>query len=103
MGVTQSRGLHSGKRSGRGTSSLDEGTSDESTGGVESCLQRDNPRGAWAIGARKAWDDLAARQHGGAALSRATAKGLAEAGLSGADLAVVLEVSPQRVSQLLNA
>jgi len=30
-------------------------------------------------------------------------KDLAESGLSGADIAVVLDVSPQRVSQLLNA
>ena len=83
--------------------SLVESISDESTIDVEICPQIDNPLGDEVIAARKAVHDLAARQHEVAALSRATAKGLAEAGLSGADIAVVLEVSPQRVSQLLNA
>ena len=55
------------------------------------------------IGARKAVRELAERQHQVAALSRATAKALAKSGLSGADIAVVLDVSPQRVSQLLNS
>lgn len=53
--------------------------------------------------ARAAVDDLAARQKSVAERSRQTAKALAATGLSGAEVAAVLEVSPQRVSQLMNA
>ena len=53
--------------------------------------------------ARKAVHELGERQREVTALSRAAAKDLAESGLSGADIAVVLDVSPQRVSQLFSA
>jgi len=55
------------------------------------------------IAARRAIHELGERQREVAALSRAAARDLANSGLSGADIAVVLDVSPQRVSQLLNA
>ena len=55
------------------------------------------------MAARNAVYALGERQREVAALSRAAARDLADSGLSGADIAVVLEISPQRVSQLLNA
>jgi DNA-directed RNA polymerase specialized sigma subunit len=82
---------------------LVEGIGDESTIEVEIRPQIDNALGEEVIAARKAVHELAERQHEVAALSRAAAKDLAGPGLSGADIAVVLDVSPQRVSQLLNA
>lgn len=50
--------------------------------------------------ARDAVRELDERQREAAARSRKVARRLREAGLSGADTAVVLGVSPQRVSQL---
>jgi DNA-directed RNA polymerase specialized sigma subunit len=83
--------------------SLAEDISDESTIDVEIRPQIDNALGQEVIAARKAIQELGERQREVAALSRAAARDLAESGLSGADIAVVLDVSPQRVSQLLNA
>ena len=103
VGVTQSRSLRSAARLAREYISLVEDISDESTIDVEIRPQIDNVLGEEVIAARKAVHELAERQHVVAALSRATAKDLADSGLSGADIAVVLDVSPQRVSQLLNA
>jgi DNA-directed RNA polymerase specialized sigma subunit len=80
-----------------------EDISDESTIDVEIRPQIDNALGQEVIAARKAVQELGERQREVAALSRAAARDLAESGLSGADIAVVLDVSPQRVSQLLNA
>lgn len=51
--------------------------------------------------ARDAVRESDERQREAAARSRAAARRLREAGLSGADTAVVLGVSPQRVSQLI--
>lgn len=53
--------------------------------------------------ARQAVAALAEQQRQTAALSRAAAAHLIEAGLSGADTANVLGVSPQRVSQLVGS
>ena len=103
VGVTQSKSLHSASRIAREYISLVEGISDESTIDVEIRPQIDTALGAEVIAARKAVHELAERQREVAALSRAAAKDLALSGLSGADIAVVLDVSPQRVSQLLNA
>ena len=50
---------------------------------------------------RAALDHAERAQRGAAARSRALALRLREAGLTGADIAVVLRVSPQRVSQLM--
>jgi DNA-directed RNA polymerase specialized sigma subunit len=103
VGVTQSKSLHSASRIAREYISLAEGISDESTIDIKIRPHIDNALGDEVIAARKAVHELADRQREVAALSRATAKDLALSGLSGADIAVVLDVSPQRVSQLLNA
>jgi hypothetical protein len=50
---------------------------------------------------RAALEDAERTQREAAARSRGLALRLREAGLSGADIAVVLHVSPQRVSQLM--
>jgi len=103
VGVTQSKSLHSASRIAREYISLTEGISDESTIDVEIRPHIDNALGDEVTAARKAVHELAERQTEVAALSRAAAKDLALSGLSGADIAVVLDVSPQRVSQLLHA
>ena len=103
VGVTQSKSLHSAARIAREYISLVEGISDESTIDVEVLPKIDAALGKEVIAARKAVHELAERQREVAALSRAAVKDLAGSGLSGADIAVVLDVSPQRVSQLLNA
>lgn len=103
VGVTQSKSLHSAARIAREYISLVRGISDESTIEVEILPKIDNALGKEVIAARTAVHELAERQRQVAALSRAAAKDLAGSGLSGADIAVVLGVSPQRVSQLLNA
>jgi len=103
LGVTQSRSLHSAARMAREYISLIEGISDESTIDVEIRPQIENALSEEVIAARKAVHELAEQQREVATLSRTAAKDLAESGLSGADIAVVLAVSPQRVSQLLNA
>ncbi len=103
VGVTQSKSLHSAARMAREYISLVEGISDESTIDVEILPKIDAALGQEVVAARKAVHELAERQREVAALSRAAAKDLAGSGLSGADIAVVLDVSPQRVSQLLNA
>jgi 1,6-anhydro-N-acetylmuramate kinase len=103
VGVTQSKSLHSAASVARAYISLAEDISDESTIDVEIRPRIDNALGQEVIAARKAVQELGARQREVAALSRTAARDLAESGLSGADIAVVLDVSPQRVSQLLNA
>ena len=103
VGVTQSKSLHSAARMAREYISLVEGISDESTIDVEILPKIDAALGQEVVAARKAVHELAERQREVAALSRAAAKDLAGSGLSGADIAIVLDVSPQRVSQLLNA
>ena len=102
VGVTQSKSLHSAASVAREYISLAEDISDESTIDVEIRPQIDNALGQEVIAARKAVQELGERQREVAALSRAAARDLAESGLTGADIAVVLDVSPQRVSQLLN-
>jgi DNA-directed RNA polymerase specialized sigma subunit len=103
VGVTQSKSLSSASRIAREYISLVRSISDESTIEVLIRPQIDSALGAEVIAARNAVHELGERQREVAAISRAAAKDLAASGLSGADIAVVLEVSPQRVSQLLNA
>ena len=103
VGVTQSRSLHSAARMAREYISLVEEISDESTIEVEIRPRIDSTLGERVMAARNAVRALGERQREVAALSRAAARDLADSGLSGADIAVVLEISPQRVSQLLNA
>jgi hypothetical protein len=103
VGVTQSKGLNSAAKMAREYISLVENVSDESTINVEIRPQIDDALSEEVIVARRAVHDLSERQREAAALSRTAAKDLAKSGLTGADIAVVLDVSPQRVSQLLNA
>jgi hypothetical protein len=103
VGVTQSKSLGSAARMAREYISLVETISDESTIDVEIRPQIDAPLSEKVMAARKAVSELFDRQREVAALSRTAAKDLAESGLSGVDIAVVLDISPQRVSQLLNA
>jgi uncharacterized protein YjiS (DUF1127 family) len=103
VGVTQSKSLGSAARMAREYISLVETISDESTIDVEIRPQIGAALDKEVMAARKAVSELFDRQRKVAALSRATAKDLSDSGLSGVDIAVVLDVSPQRVSQLLNA
>jgi hypothetical protein len=103
VGVTQTKSLHSAPRVAREYISLVENINDESTIDVEIRPEIGRALSDEVAVARKAVRDLFDRQREAAALSRAAAKDLAESGLSGADIAVVLDLSPQRVSQLLNA
>lgn len=75
------------------------GISDECTIDVEIRPRIGAARGKEVTVARKAVEELTERQRTVAVLSRRDL----ESDLSGADIAVVLDVSPQRVSQLLNA
>lgn len=56
---------------------------------------------AEAAEARRAVAELAEVQRRTAELSRAAVRDMVNAGLSGRDVSVVLDISPQRVSQLL--
>jgi hypothetical protein len=103
VGVTQSKSLGSAARMAREYISLVETISDESMIDVEIRPKIDAALGKEVTAARKAVSNLLDRQREAAALSRAAAKHLADSGLSGVDIAVVLDLSPQRVSQLLNA
>ena len=58
---------------------------------------------AEAAAARRALRDAEAALNAAAARNRAAARHLRAAGLTGRDTAVVLGVSPQRISQLLNS
>jgi len=63
----------------------------------------DNELDAEIAAVRAAVDHAERAQREAAARSRALALRLRDAGLTGADIAVVLRVSPQRVSQLMRA
>jgi hypothetical protein len=63
----------------------------------------DNGLDAEIAAVRAAVDHAERAQREAAARSRALALRLRDAGLTGADIAVVLRVSPQRVSQLMRA
>ena len=63
----------------------------------------DNELDAEIAAVRAAVDHAERAQREAAARSRALALRLRDAGLPGADIAVVLRVSPQRVSQLMRA
>jgi hypothetical protein len=98
VGVTQSHGLRDADRMVRSYISLMLDVPEDSfdvqiavkISGLEDEVQR----------AREAVADAERRQREAALLSRAAVRDLKAAGLSGADVAAVLDVSPQRVSQL---
>lgn len=103
IGVTQSRSLRTAKAVAREYISLAEGIEDESTIEVQIRPVIGAALSDEIAKARQAVADAAQQQQAAAALSRIAVKDLVATGLSGQDIAVVLDVSPQRVSQLLHA
>lgn len=100
IGATQSRTLKDAPRAVRGlvSSMLDV---DPATLDVEVVPAIDPVVLRHVASARRAVSDAAQKQAQAAAESRAAARDLAGLGLKGTDIATILEVSPQRVSQLL--
>jgi hypothetical protein len=100
VGVTQSHGLHDAEFMIRDYIVLDYGDHDfEIEIEVEVTPSLDRKVKA----ARRATADAAEVVEAAARRSREAARQLKEAGLSGRDIAAVLKVSPQRVSQLLRS
>ena len=100
VGVTQSRSLRDAemmardlisRRLGLAADSFDVAITPEVGGGLDEQTRA----------AREAVTDADRAQRRAAAQSREAARRLRQAGLSGRDIAKVLDVSPQRVSQLL--
>lgn len=102
IGVTQSRTLASADRMVRDYLALDLGGEPEDFTVIVTPELNDG-LAAEAEAARRAVHDAVLAQRDAAARSRAVARRLKAAGLSGADIAVVLKVSTQRVSQLVNS
>jgi hypothetical protein len=100
IGATQSRTLKDAPQAVRGlvSSMLDV---DPTTVDVEVVPAIDPAVLDHVASARRAVSDAARKQAQAAAESRAAARDLAGLGLTGTDIATILEVSPQRVSQLL--
>lgn len=101
IGVTQSRTLNDAEVMARDYISLDTGAAPgsfavEIVPEVETGLDRETQA------ARRAVAEADKAQRAAAVLSRQVAHRLKNAGLSGKEIAVVLRVSPQRVSQLLD-
>jgi predicted XRE-type DNA-binding protein len=99
VGVTQSRSLRDAGRMARDYIMLDTGT-DPGPSGVKVIpevdgLERD------AESAREAAAQADKAQRAAARRYRDVARALRQRGISGRDIAVVMHVSPQRVSQLL--
>jgi hypothetical protein len=103
VGVTQSHGLKGAEAMVRDYIALDYGG--EAAANAEIVIVPELPDKVRreVDEARREAARLARLQNEVAALSRQAATDLRDAGLSGADMAVVLGVSPQRVSQLINA
>jgi len=98
VGVTQSHGLHDAERMVRDYIELDLGAH---AFDVVIKPEVDRKVDAEIRAARKATLEAAEAVEAAARRSREVARELKEAGLSGRDIAVVLGVSAQRVSQLL--
>lgn len=101
VGVTQSRTLLSAERTVRDYLFLDERT-DAATATIDVRPELDGELAAEAEAARQAVRDVEQARAAAAARSRDVARRLRASGLSGADIAAVLGVSTQRVSQLVN-
>ena len=98
VGVTQSHGLYDAERMVRDYIELDLGSHNFD---VVVTAELDRKVDARIRAARKATADAAEAVEAAARRSREVARELKEAGLTGRDIAVVLGVSAQRVSQLL--
>lgn len=102
VGVTQSRTLAGAVRMVRDYLALDLGGEPESYD-VAITPELDGDLAAEAETARQAVRDAERAQRDAAAAQRTVARRLKANGLSGADIAAVLKVSTQRVSQLVNS
>jgi predicted XRE-type DNA-binding protein len=100
IGATQSRTLRDAGAAARGlVSAMRDVTEDALDVTVVPELDEQSRR--LIDRARLGIDELEAQQRQVALVSRAAVTALADQGLSGADIATVLRVSPQRVSQLM--
>jgi len=102
VGVTQSRTLASAERMARDYLAMDLG-GDPDDYSVVVTPELDGNLATEAEAARDAVRKAERAQRDAAARSREIARRLKDAGLSGADIAAVLKVSTQRVSQLVNS
>lgn len=100
IGVTQSRSLNDAETMVRDYIALDTGTTPDSFD-VEIIPEVSHDLDREAREARRAVADADNAQRVAAARSREVARRLRSVGLTGREIAVVLRVSPQRVSQLL--
>lgn len=100
VGVTQSHTLRDAERMVRDYISLDSGAEPGSFG-VEITPEIGGELGERTAAARRAVAEAEQARRCAAARSRDVARQLRHAGLNGRDIATVLGVSPQRVSQLL--
>jgi hypothetical protein len=102
IGVTQSRALNDAEAMVRDYIALDTGAAPDSFN-VEIVPEVGGSVDDEARAARRAVIAADKAQRAAAAMSRDVAGKLSSAGLSGREIAVVLKISPQRVSQLLSA
>ncbi|MGQ0575999.1 MAG: hypothetical protein ACT4RN_17590 [Pseudonocardia sp.] len=102
VGVTQSRSLAGAEVMVRDYLALDH-DADPDSFVVQVRADLDDDLVARVTAAREATQRAEQAQRDAAEQTRAVARALRDAGLSGADIAAVLGVSPQRVSQLLGA
>jgi DNA-directed RNA polymerase specialized sigma subunit len=103
VGVTQSRTLRSAEDMVREYIALQLDLDDEENFDVEIIPELDGNLATEAEAARHAVRAAERAQRDAAATSREVARHLKESGLKGADIATILNVSPQRVSQLLKS
>jgi len=103
VGVTQARTLMSAEDMVREYIALDLDIDDPDSFDVQITPELDGNLVTEAEAARQAVRDAEKAQRAAGAQSRAIARRLKAAGLSGADIAAVLGVSTQRVSQLVNS
>lgn len=100
LGVTQSRSLRDAPKMVRDYIKLDTGT-DPGASGVEIIPEVGAGLEVEARAAREAVATAGKAQRAAAARSRSVARKLKDAGLTGRDISALLNISPQRVSQLL--
>lgn len=99
-GVTQARSLAAAERQVRDYLSLLRDLNDDAALDIVIIPELGGAIARDVRKARQAVAELASRQRKTAEMSRAAVQKLRKAGLSGAEIAAVLGVSPQRVSQL---
>lgn len=105
VGVTQSRTLLSAEDMAREyiALDLDLDIDDEDSFDVDITPELDGSLIAEAEAARHAVKEAEEHQREAAAMSRLASRRLKESGLKGEDIAAILHISKQRVSQLLNS